>query len=192
MSSFLTESSWNIVKLGLNLIPILTTIYLKTSVTERGRDRPHSCYRCGSNSDESAGQGWYLRCDVFAAHRHTLAVIHVYLAVKRFWNWLLDSDQRAHRCGFLWTDSPECQRRRLGSNWGLGRHLQKVCRRTLHGQKRRFLEIICEKKSSTTMTQIFYYFIFRRFQEVFGRYLWNGPSTLKIEENKLHFFRFWV
>ena len=26
------------------------------------------------------------------------------------------------------------------------------------------------------------------FQKVFGRYLWNGPSTLKIEENKLHFF----
>ena len=51
------SSSWNIVKLGLNLIPILTTIYLKTSVTERGRDRPHSCCRCGSNSDKSAGQG---------------------------------------------------------------------------------------------------------------------------------------
>ena len=26
------------------------------------------------------------------------------------------------------------------------------------------------------------------FQKVFGRYLWNGPSTLKIEENKMHFF----
>ena len=26
------------------------------------------------------------------------------------------------------------------------------------------------------------------FQEVFGRYLWNGPSTLKIEESKMHFF----
>ena len=26
------------------------------------------------------------------------------------------------------------------------------------------------------------------FQEVFSRYHWNGPSTLKIEENKLHFF----
>ena len=26
------------------------------------------------------------------------------------------------------------------------------------------------------------------FQEVFGRYLWNGPSTLKIEETKWFFF----
>ena len=26
------------------------------------------------------------------------------------------------------------------------------------------------------------------FQEVFGRYLWNCPSTLKIEENKMNFF----
>ena len=26
------------------------------------------------------------------------------------------------------------------------------------------------------------------FLEVFGRYLWNSPSTLKIEKNKMHFF----
>ena len=52
----------------------------------------------------------------------------------------------------------------------------------LEGTFRRFAEELCtdtkevlgnhlRKKSSTTMTQIFYYFIFRRFQEVFGRYL---------------------
>ena len=27
------------------------------------------------------------------------------------------------------------------------------------------------------------------FQEVFGRYLWNGPSMLKIEENEMHLGR---
>ena len=30
------------------------------------------------------------------------------------------------------------------------------------------------------------------FQEVLSQYLWNGRSTLKIEESRLHFFRFWI
>ena len=153
MSSFLTESSWNIVKLGLNLIPILTTIYLKTSVTERGRDRPHSCCRCGSNSDKSAGQGWYLCCHASTYSQHTGTCLQSFMFI-----WQSNVPVMSYSTQIkeiIEADSYEQILQNVrdgdGSNWGLGRHLQKVCRRTLHGQKRRFLEIICEEKSSTTM-----------------------------------------